>query len=368
MKKFVLFALPLLFAMVLKAQRPMVAEDLFRFQRIGGQVVSPNGEYAVFIVTRYDVEANKGIRRAEMIHLRTGKQETLIPEEYSPSELAFRPDGKKLGFISSKDGSSQLWECDMATRQFGNVTGIEGGIHLFQYSPDASQLLIGRRVKMDKEAKEKYPQLPKTNARIIDGLMYRHWNEWSDYSYNHLFLLPYGQDDVSGSMLDIMEGEKFHSPTMPFGGAEEVSFSPDGKKVYYTCKKLYGTQSAISTNTDIYAYDIATKKTENISAPNQGYDKAPAFNKDGSKMAWLSMETAGYEADKNRILVMDMKKGKAVDITKDFFYSAESFVWSATGNEIYFLATKDATEQVFVYNFKDNSIKQLTAGVHNFTS
>lgn len=346
----------------------MEPADLFRFQRIGGQVVSPNGEYVVFLVTTYDVEANKGTRRAEMVNLKSGEQSTLIATEYNPSELSFTPDGKKLGFISSKGGSAQLWELDLSSKAFSNVTDIEGGIHLFRYDPKGQNLLVGRRVKMDKKANEKYPQFPLTDARVIDGLMYRHWNEWSDYSYNHLFILPYGKDNAATQMVDLLEGEKYHSPTMPFGGVEEVCFSPDGKKVYYTCKKLWGTQSAISTNTDIYEYDIASKKTIDLTTENKGYDKAPAFSPDGSQMAWLSMERAGYEADKNRIMVMDMKKGKTKDITADFIYSADGFTWSIDGSEIYFLATIEATEQICAYNFKEGKVRVITKGIHNFTS
>ncbi len=368
MKTLYAFTILMLVTLTAAAQKPMEPADLFRFQRIGGQQVSPNGEYLVYLVTSYDVEANKGKTRAELISLKTGEKQVLIPEEYNPSELCFRADGKKLGFISGKSGSDQMWEYDMIEKGFSNVTDIEGGIHLFRYDPMGVKLLVGRRVKMEKEAKEVYPQFPKTEARVIDGLMYRHWNAWSDFSYNHLFVMEYGKDDAAGSMIDLLEGEKFHAPTMPFGGADEVCFSPDGSKVYYTCKKLYGTQSALSTNTDVYEYDLASKKTRNLSEANIGYDKAPAFNKDGSKLAWLSMERAGYEADKNRLVVLDVKKGKLEDVTAKFIYSVESFAWSADASEIYLLATINATEQIFVYALKDQSIRQLTSGIHNYTS
>ncbi len=363
-----LLVFPFLFSLVANGQRNMEAEDLFRIQRIGGQQVSPNGEYVVFLVTSYNVEENKGTRRAEIINLKSGEQKTVIPSEYNPSELCFRADGKKLGFISSKDGSAQMWEYDMASGSFSNVTAIDGGITLFRYSPDGTRLLIGRRLKMEKTAAEQYPKFPKTEARVIDGLMYRHWNEWSDYSFNHLFLMDYGKDDAAGTAIDLLEGEKFHSPTMPFGGVEEICFSPDGKKVLYTCKKLYGTQAAISTNTDIYEYDIASGKTSNLSEFNPGYDRNPAFSPDGSNLAWQSMERAGYEADKNRILVMDVKKGKHRDITKDFSYSVDGFIWSGDGSEIYFIAAINGTHQIFAYSFKEEKVKQLTEGVHDYTS
>jgi len=358
----------MIFTLTLTAQKPMEPADLFKFQRIGGQVESPRGELVVFLVTRYDVEANKGTRRAEIIDLRSGEQSTLIPEEYNPSELAFRPDGKKLGFISSKEGSDQMWEYDMETKSFSSVTAIDGGIHLFKYDPTGKKLLIGRRIKMDEKANEKYTQFPLTDARIIDGLLYRHWNAWSDYSYNHLFVVDYGQDDVAANMVDLLEGERYHAPTMPFGGSDEVCWSKDGKKVYYTCKKLFGTQSAMSTNTNIYEYELATKKTKNLTEDNQGYDKAPAFNESGSQLAWLSMERAGYESDKNRVMVMDMKKKKVVDITEKFIYSVDGFAWSGDEKEIYMLAAIEGTEQIFIYNFKEDAIRQLTKGVHNYTS
>lgn len=366
MKKLALLSLTLFFSAGLYSQKAMQTTDLFRFQRIGGHQVSPNGEYLVFLVTTIDMEENRGKRRVEMIHLKTGIQETLITEEYNPSEIAFTPDGKRIGFLSGKSGSDQLWEIDLSTKTFSTVTAIEEGIHLFVYDPSGQKLLVGRRIKMDQEAKERYPMVPKTEGRVIDGLMFRHWNAWSDFSYNHLFLMEYGKDDAAGRMTDLLEGEKYHSPTMPFGGVEEVCFSPDGKKVYYSCKKLYGTQFARSTNTDIYEYDLATGKTRNMSDFNKGYDKVPSVS--GNRLAWLSMEREGYEADKNRILVKDLKTGKHEDITSAFIYSVDGYQWSGDGTLLYFIATIEGTHQVFEYTFATKAIRQVTQGVHDYTS
>jgi dipeptidyl aminopeptidase/acylaminoacyl peptidase len=368
MKRCFYFVATVFMSCMLHAQNVMTPNDLLDFQRIGNEQVSPDGKFLVFLVTRVDVAENKSVRRVERVDLQTREQKTLVSEDINPSQISIHPDGKTLGFLSSQSGSSQYWEVALAGGPPLRYTDEKDGISLFMYSPDGKRLLIGKRIKMDKSPSEAYAGVPETKARLIDGLMYRHWNAWDDYSYNHLFLLKYRSDDVAGEANDILKDERFHAPTMPFGGTEEICFSPDSKKILYTCKKESGTAAALSTNTDIYSYDISSGKTENLSAGHPGYDKQPSYSPDGNKIAWLSMATAGYESDKNRILVKDIKKGTEEDITANFEYSAEAYCWNRSGSKIFFISTVNGTRQIFEYHVKDRKIRQVTRGVNDYTS
>lgn len=368
MKKFLTLALFFTLTLPMLGQKLMEPIDLLKFQRIGGEIVDSKGEILIYLVTTINVEADKGVRRAEMFNLKTGEQRTLIPESFNPHQLSFSPDGKKVGFLSAQSGQTQLYEISLTSQTPEQITHIEGGIHFYQYDPQGKYLALGISVKLDSTATEIYPNLPKTQGRIIDGLLYRHWNAWNDYHYNHVFLAPYKTGVNRSEAMDIMAGEKFHSPTMPFGGADEVTFSKDGSKLIYACKKLHGTASAVSTNTDLYEYDIASGSTKNLTQFNVGYDLHPSINPTGTQLAWLSMERAGYESDKNRIITLDFKTQAVKDLTANFKYSVESFAWSNDGKEIYFTSTINATAQLFVYSFKDGKIKQLTEGMHNYNS
>lgn len=367
MKKQALFLILALFTASTMAQKAMQPADLFKFGRIGGETVSPDGKQIIYTVTNYDLEANKGRRQLYSYDVSAKSTKILVDETYNPSQIAFSPDGKKIGFLSAKSGSDQLWEIPREGGEALQVTKVEDGITLFLYDPSGINLIVGRRIKMDKKANEQYPQFPKSDARVMNGLMYRHWNEWSDYSFNHIFLMPYVAAGEP-KLIDLLEGEKYHTPTMPFGGVEELSFSPDGSKVYYTCKKLYGTPSANSTNTDIYEYTIQTGKTQNLSMENKGYDKAPQSSADGKYLAWLSMERAGNESDKNRILLRDTKSGSIKDLTKDFIYSVDGFTWSSDNSKIYFTCAIAATHQIYSLELKSGAITQLTKGDHDYMS
>lgn len=226
-------------------------------------------------------------------------------------------------------------------------------------------IAYGQDVKLDKTVKDLYPDLDKLNddVRIIDGLMYRHWNAWSDGTYSHIFIAPYQEQNLINSGKDIMEGEKYHSPLHPFGGEEQISFTPTGANLLFTCKKQEGTDAAYSTNSDIYNYIIETEKTIKIDGCGDGYDNEPtAWGKEISTLAWLSMQRPGNEADKNRLMVA------AVDVTKDFKYSVESYAWAPDGNKIFFTSVINATNQIFEYDIKTKAIRQVTEGVHDYNT
>lgn len=213
-------------------------------------------------------------------------------------------------------------------------------------SPDGKFTVYNEEVKIDKvHGKDFYPNLDKSNAQIYNGLDYRHWDTWNEGKFNHVFYKANLENAVG---IDIMKGENFDAPQKPFGGDEDYIWSPDGKSIVYVSKKKAGTAYAISTNTDLYEYNLETGKTENRTESNLGYDTNPSFSPTGN-LTWLQMKRDGYEADKNDIIVNF--KGANVNLTANWDGSVESFIWSKDGKNVYFQAPIDGTLQLFVVDF-----------------
>jgi len=231
-------------------------------------------------------------------------------------------------------------------------------------SPDGKMSISAMDVPVVKIfGKDVYSDLPKSDVMIYDDLNYRHWDSWEDGAFSHVFINNVNGTKASDS-LDIMLNEPHDCPQKPSGGDEDFIWSPDGKQVIYVTKKKYGKAYAISTNTDIYSYDLATKQTKNISEGMMGYDINPAFSTSG-KLAWLSMRRDGYESDKNDIIINEL--AEKINITKDWDGTVTDFRWSNDGKMIYFLAPIDGTVQLFSVNDpgvnkKAPLIKQITKG------
>lgn len=212
-------------------------------------------------------------------------------------------------------------------------------------SPDGRYELFHEKVKVEPvKGEDYYPFLTKSDAYIYHELDYRHWDHWNDGQYNHVFY----KDLETGSSVDIMAGEPYYTPQAPFGGAEDYTWGPDGKSIYYVSKKVRGTEYATSTDTDIYRYDLATGETVNLTAENEGYDTNPVFSKTG-KLAYLQMETPGYEADKTDLVVLD-QEGVRQNLTASWDGTVFDFIWSEDSEEIFFTAPVDGTIQIFKVN------------------
>jgi dipeptidyl aminopeptidase/acylaminoacyl peptidase len=213
-------------------------------------------------------------------------------------------------------------------------------------SPDGKYIVYNEEVKIDKVlGKDFYPKLEKSEVQIYNGLNYRHWDTWNEGKFNHVF---YKENKEGAVGIDILKGENFDSPQKPFGGDEDYIWSPDSKSILYVSKKKAGTQYAISTNTNIFEYNLETKKTVNRTEENLGYDTAPQFSPTGN-LTWLQMKRDGYEADKNDIIVsfQEMK----LNLTADWDGTVDHFIWTKDGKKIYFIAPIDGTKQLFEVNF-----------------
>jgi len=328
--------------------------------------ISPDKKSVLYGVTFYNLEENKGNRDLYIIPLAGGTPVNITNSPGSEYNGIWRPDGKKIGYISAESGDMQLWEMNPDGSGKKQLSKFEGGITGFSYAPDMKHVLFTRDIKLDKTVNEVYPDLPKADARIIDDLFYRHWNDWHDFAYSHIIVSDYSDGAVKGAN-DILGTDKFDSPLTPDGGMEQIAWSPDGQKIAYVCRKLHGKEEALSTNSDIYIYDLATGKTDDISKDNPGYDLDPAFSPDGRMIAWCSMKTPGYESDKKRLLVYDFASKTYTDLSENFDESAANLKWSADAKNIFFLSYTKGTCQVFRADVAAKSITQLTTGTHDFT-
>ena len=233
-------------------------------------------------------------------------------------------------------------------------------------SPDGRYILSNHLVKLlNNTGVDIYPELSKSNAYIFDNLNYRHWDKWNTGSFDHVFVSPI-INGKPGTGKDIMPGEPFDSPQKPFGGDDDYVWSPDSKNVIYVCKKKYGKDYALSTNTDVYQYNLESGKTINLTAGMKGYDISPAYNKQGS-LAWLSMRREGFESDKQDLYIMLGNNRINVTGERDDIH-VEAFRWSMDGQKLFFLAPVKATEQLFEVvvgqNVKAMQIRQITKGEH----
>ncbi len=222
-------------------------------------------------------------------------------------------------------------------------------------SPDGKYELFTKEVKINSvTGQDHYKDVPQSNVKIYESLNYRHWDTWEDGLFSHVFIKS------KDGEIDLMQAEPFDCPQKPFGGSEDYIWSPDSKKVLYVAKKYEGTVYAVTTNSDIYEYDLATKKTKNLTAYNKGYDVAPSFSSKG-ELAWLQMKRDGYEADKNDIIVR--RKGKDINLTKNWDGTVNGFVWNNKGDKIYFNAPVLGTVQLFEIAISNSAMpKQITNG------
>ena len=362
----------LLLPLAAAAQTTYTPELLIKLGRLGEMQVSPDQKTVAYTVTRYSLADNKGQSDIWTVPAGGGaaRQLTNTPAT-SENTLNWRPDGK-LTFMSAESGSDQLYvmNADGSGKQLLSGFPADEGLANLKYAPGGKFILYTQDVKVGKTVQDWFPDLPKADAKIIDDLNYRHWNQWDDFKVSHVFFQPVGDDGkpTGTTGKDIMAGEKFDAPLQPFGGAEQLAFSPDGYQLAYTSRKLTGKAEAESTNSDIYLYDIRTGQTRNLSEGLGGYDTEPVFSPDGSRVAWLSMATPGFESDRNGIVVYDFKTKKREDVTAGSEQAAGNVRWSPDGKTIYFASALAGTQQLFSVPAKGGKMKQLTKGAFNYNS
>lgn len=313
-----LFLMLTMMSLTASSQNVMTPELLWKLGRITPLGISKDGKNVVYKVSTPSVEENKSKSKYYTVAIDGGKT------------------------VEIKDINEVLVDKNI--------------------SPDGKYILYHQEVKLDKVlGQDVYPNLTKSNVQIYNGLDYRHWDTWNVGNYNHVF---YKENKEGAEGIDILKEERFDSPQKPFGGDEDYNWSPDGKSIVYVCKKKTGTDYALSTDTNIYEYQLETGKTINRTEGNLGYDTAPQFSPSGD-LTWLQMKRDGYESDKNDLIVSH--KGLKINLTSAWDGTVSSFKWSTDGKKVYFVAPTDGTLQVFEVNFPGLSkiairVKQVTQG------
>ena len=344
----------------------MTPEMMLSLARVGASSLSPDGKTIVYSVGFPNIKENK--IRTELFSIAsngTGRRQ-LTQGIAGLHGARWIQQGRRISYISSESGEPQVWTMAPDGTDRKQVTRIEGGLSDYLFSPDETKLAYIKEIPFGKSTKEVYPDLPKATGRIVTDLMYKHWDEWVE-TIPHIFIASVGNEPITSGK-DILEGEPYEAPTKPFGGSEELSWSPDGKTLAYSSRKKTGLEYSLSTNTDIYLYDLASGTTRNITEGNGGYDTHPRFSPDGSKISWISMERDGYEADLKRLFIQELKTGKKTFLTDGFEYDVDETVWSPDSKSIFFLATKHAEAQLWELTLKGRKIRQITTGMHDYTS
>ena len=339
---------------LMKAQQVMTPEILWTLNKFSVTAVEPSHAGILYSVGKVDLKTEKTNR--QNFYLNFEKNQILKMDLLGKKSIfqwdkngVYASEGDKI-YISKDNGLS--WSEFYTIGDADNIV----------ISPDGKKVAFSKAVQVEKLlGKDKYADLPKTTAQIYTDLNHRHWDEWNEGKYNHVFVASIS-DDVSKAK-DLLDGQKFDTPQKPSGGSEDFIWSPDSSQLLYVCKKKSGKEYATSTNTNIYTFDLASGKTENITEGMMGYDVNPKFSPDGKSLLWQSMARDGYEADKNDVVVMDWVSKKKKNLTKNWDESVVGDVaWSKDSKMIYFTTAKRGTKQFFSLNPKDAKVNQISDG------
>ncbi|RGN44980.1 S9 family peptidase [Bacteroides sp. OM05-12] len=345
----------------------MTPEALWAMGRIGGLDVSPDGKKVVYTVAYYSVPENSSNREVYVMNADGTDNKQITHTAYSENEAVWIKGGTKIAFLCNESGGSQIWEMNPDGTDRKILSEFDGPIEGFKFSPDEKKVLFISQIKYGQRTVDMYPDLPKATGIVVNDLMYKHWDEWVE-TIPHPFVADFNGEKISNA-IDIMEGEPFEAPLKPFGGIEQLAWSPDSKQIAYTSRKKTGLEYAISTNSDIYVYDLATKKTVNISEGNMGYDTNPQYSPDGKQIAWLSMERDGYESDQNRLFIMDLATGEKRFASKTFESNVDSYCWSPDANTIFFTGVWHGESQIYRIDLNEgDKLTKLTEGQHDYLS
>ena len=365
----------------------MTPEALWAMGRIGSSEASPDGKQIVYQVSYYSVKENKSHTMLFVQNADGKNKRQLTKDEKSESDATWIECGKKIAFIRS----GEIWSMNADGSDRKQLSNTDGSVEGFKFSPDGKKVVFIKSIPYYGSIKKNPEDLPKASGRLITDMNYRHWDHYVE-TIAHPFVAEVTAEGI-GNAKDIMEGQPYESPVAPFGGIEQISWSMDSKSIAYTSRKKEGVEYAISTDTDIYLYNLSTGKTVNLCKPegykepmidatksmrdqevnhqkgdmHVGYDVNPKFSADGKYIAWQSMERDGYESDRNRLCVMEIATGKKKYVTESFDSNVDDYCWSKDSKTIYFMGVWHATEMLYQTNL-EGKVMQITDGWYDYGS
>jgi len=360
----------------------LTPEVMWKMRRAGSSSLSPDGSVLLYAVTDYNMQENRGVTSIYTQSLADKSIRRLTDGSSNNLSPQWSADGGRIYFLSDRSGSMQVWAMTPDGQNPEQVTGNEDGgtdIEGFGISPDGGHIWwVQSCHTADLRSKEIHPDLPHSRARIYDDLMVRHWDYWDEGDYRHIFIAGLNGGKAAAGT-DIMPEARWDAPLAPYFDMAEIAWSPDGRKLAYTCKPLTGAAYAVSTDSDIYVYDLETQQTTNICKDNAqgypmvGYDKYPVWSPDGRRLAFRSMERPGNESDKERLFVYDFETGLMQYLTARFDYNAMNTIWE-DDDHLLFIAPIEATHQICRVDVPDPRLRSLpivevlTSGDHDINA
>ena len=350
------------------SQNVLTPDLLWKLKRLSGGTLSPDGKFVLYEVRTYDVVLNKSNNDLFIYDLKKNKSSQITNTPFSELEAQWGKNNT-IWFLSTEKDGLQVWKMNVEGQEKTKISNFKDlEIEGFKIAPDESSFILIQAVKVLPTIQDKYPDLPKANARVEDDLMYRHWDKYQDFKKRHLFVYKIADNQITTQGEDLLFNEKFDGILPPHGGSEQFNYSTDCKKIVYTSKKKLGKEFAVSTNSQLYEYTIETKQTKLLTEGYKGYDVNPIFSINSKYLAWQSMAEEGHEAGKNDIILRDLSSGKDINLTKNNDVSVTDFQFHPNQKDIYYIAAHLGTKTIFKVNIETLVHTEITDETCDYVS
>ena len=351
---------------------------MWKMGRLGGAALSPDAQTALYTITRYNMSENRGLTQIYTRDMATNEERELTDNTSNNADAQWSADGKTIYFTSSRSGSTQVWQMNADGSAAKQITDVEGGVEGYGIAPTGDKIFYIKKVHAaDVKSSDVHKDMDKSQARIYDDLMARHWNYWDEGEYSHIFVADLTADGVKNDKDILGADAAWDAPLAPYFDVAEIAWSNNGKMLAYTCKPLTGVEYAISTDSDIFIYNTEDGSTLNINKiltnrgmrimEHVGYDRYPVWSPDDTQLAFCSMATPGYESDKDRLFVYNLASQQSTYLTPDFDHSASNVIWK-DNSTLYFLSAIEGTQQICKVDINGAKVDVITSGDHDIAT
>ena len=351
---------------------------MWKMGRLGGAALSPDAQTALYTITRYNLAENRGLTQIYTRDMATNEERELTDNTSNNADAQWSADGKTIYFTSSRSGSTQVWQMNADGSAAKQITDVEGGVEGYGIAPTGDKIFYIKKVHAaDVKSSDVHKDMDKSQARIYDDLMARHWNYWDEGEYSHIFVADLTADGVKNDKDILGADAAWDAPLAPYFDVAEIAWSNNGKMLAYTCKPLTGVEYAISTDSDIFIYNTEDGSTLNINKiltnrgmrimEHVGYDRYPVWSPDDTQLAFCSMATPGYESDKDRLFVYNLASQQSTYLTPDFDHSASNVIWK-DNSTLYFLSAIEGTQQICKVDVNGAKVDVITSGDHDIAT